>query len=55
MIYEDGKNEYQKALADLERQKCVLCNGLGYVCDAEPGDIFFNKAVCPECNGTGLR
>ncbi len=49
------KSEYQKLLNKVENLKCLTCNGLGICDDADCGDIMFNKWICKECNGSGIK
>lgn len=44
---------YQKELRQVMAKKCETCGGLGFLTDAEPGDIFYKERRCAKCRGTG--
>lgn len=48
-------NQYLARKAQLEKDRCDRCVGLGQLTDGEPGDTYFNEWRCPECRGSGLK
>lgn len=48
-------NQYLARKAQIEKDRCDRCVGLGHLTDGEPGDTYFNEWRCPECKGTGLK
>ena len=48
-------NQYQKKVADLEKQKCPTCQGTGKADDAGLGDIYYRTWTCPICKGAGMK
>ena len=49
------KSNYAQVKEKLEGYRCHRCHGLGYIDDAEPGDIAFRQIQCPDCDGTGVN
>jgi len=47
-------NEYDKRKAQLQKDRCKTCHGLGTCDDLEPGDTGGNSWTCEECQGTGI-
>lgn len=48
-------NEYEKRKAQVKKDRCETCLGIGTCDDLEPGDIGGNMWTCEECKGTGIR
>lgn len=48
-------SDYERALEDLKKRRCVGCWGTGTQDDAELGDIYYNEWACPDCCGTGYQ
>lgn len=48
-------NQYILLCKVLEKLRCERCKGSGEIDDADLGDIYFNKWVCPDCNGAGVN
>jgi len=44
---------YNKEKNKLNSKKCLECMGLGYIDNADIGDISYDEWECPECVGTG--
>lgn len=47
--------KFEMAIILLKDKKCKVCEGGGELDDAEMGDIYFNRWVCPHCKGTGFE
>lgn len=47
-------NDYESRKAQLKKDKCKGCDGIGKCDDADFGDISCNEWECPECKGSGI-